>query len=196
MYRFIESIKVQHRGFQHMEWHNKRFNETRRVFFPSLPEVDLAKMLVLPETIDEGIYKCRVVYGLEIEEVTYQPYRMPCVRSLRLVDDKMMDYSYKYEDRDGLQKLLTLKGDADDILIVRDGCIVDTSYSNVALFDGSHWYTPETFLLNGTCRQRLLAEGILREAPVTLQNLFCYEEVRPINAMLELYQTPSVRVIF
>lgn len=196
MYRFIETIRLENHRLQHLDWHNKRLNETRRHFFASAPEVDLEETLVLPEKLDDGVYKCRIVYDEQIEEVTFQPYIPKPVRSLRLVADDHAAYSYKFENRAMLDFLLTQKGEADDILIVRDHCITDTSYSNIALFDGLHWYTPDTYLLNGTCRQRLLAEGILREAHVTLNDLVSYEEIRPINAMLVLERTPSVRLMF
>ena len=196
MYRFIETIRLENHRLQHLDWHNKRLNETRRHFFGSVPDVDLAETLILPENMDEGVYKCRIVYGEQMEEVTFQPYTPKSVYALRLVTDDHAAYSYKFENRAMLELLLTQKGEADDILIVRDHCITDTSYSNVALFDGLHWYTPDTYLLNGTCRQRLLAEGILRETHVTLNDLVGYEEIRPINAMLLLERTPSVRLMF
>lgn len=196
MYRFIESIRLENHRLQHLDWHTKRFNETRSRFFPSSAELDLQAHLVLPSNLDDGVYKCRVVYGSQVEEVSFQPYIPKSVHALKLVVDDLADYSYKFENRARLELLLTQKGEADDILIVRDGCITDTSYSNVALFDGLHWYTPDTFLLNGTCRQRLLAEGILRETRITLHDLARYEEVRPINAMLVLERTPSVRLMF
>ena len=196
MYRFIESIRLENHHLQHLDWHNKRLNATRKHFFPSAPEVDICERLVLPENLDEGVYKCRIVYDAEIVEVTFQPYIPKSVHSLRLVIDDHADYSYKFENRAKLELLLTQKGEADDILIVRDQCITDTSYSNIALFDGLHWYTPDTYLLNGTCRQRLLAEGILRESRITLHDLAHFEEIRPINAMLVLERTPSVRLLF
>jgi len=196
MYRFIESIRLENHRLQHLDWHNKRLNDTRRHFFPSSAELDLHDFLVLPSNLDDGVYKCRVVYGSQVEEVTFQPYIPKSVHSLRLVIDDHADYSYKFENRAKLEFLLTQKDEADDILIVRDQCITDTSYSNIALFDGLHWYTPDTYLLNGTCRQRLLAEGILRETRITLHDLARFEEIRPINAMLVLERTPSVRLMF
>jgi 4-amino-4-deoxychorismate lyase len=196
MYRFIESIRLENHRLQHLDWHTKRLNETRSHFFPSSAELDLHDLLVLPSNLDDGVYKCRVVYGSQVEEVTFQPYIPKKVDSLKLVVDNHADYSYKFENRAKLELLLTQKGDSDDMLIVRDNCITDTSYSNVALFDGLHWYTPDTYLLNGTCRQRLLAEGILRETRITLHDLIRFEEIRPINAMLVLERTPSVRLMF
>ncbi len=196
MYRFIESIRLENHRLQHLDWHTKRLNETRRHFFPLASELNLYDLLVLPSNLDDGVYKCRIVYDADIVDVSFQPYLPKKVEALRLVIDDHADYSYKFENRAKLELLLTQKGEADDILIVRDHCITDTSYSNIALFDGLHWYTPDTYLLNGTCRQRLLAEGILRETRITLHNLACFEDIRPINAMLVLERTPSVRLMF
>ena len=34
------------------------------------------------------------------------------------------------------------QGDCDEILIIRDNHLTDTSYTNVALYDGQQWFTP------------------------------------------------------
>jgi 4-amino-4-deoxychorismate lyase len=195
MYRFIESLRIEDRRLQHIEWHNKRLNETRKHFFGVVPNLDLAQLLVLPDSMDAGVYKCRMVYGRTIEEVTYQPYIPRPLHTLRLVTHNQAEYSYKYENRDWLEALMSQRGEADDILIVKNDRLTDTSFSNIALFDGERWFTPDTFLLNGTCRQRLLAEGKLREIRISPNDLSRFKEIRPINAMLELERTPSVRLI-
>jgi len=133
MYRFIETIRLENHRLQHLDWHNKRLNETRTHFFASAPELDLKDILILPDNLDDGVYKCRVVYQAEIVDVTFQPYIPKRVHSLRLVTDDHADYSYKFENRAMLELLLTQKGEADDILIVRDQCITDTSFSKCCL---------------------------------------------------------------
>ena len=77
----------------------------------------------------------------------------------------------KYADRSALARLLQRRDDCDEILIVRDGAITDTSYSNVAFFDGRKYVTPDTFLLNGTRRQYLLGTGVLTERRITPSDL-------------------------
>jgi hypothetical protein len=42
------------------------------------------------------------------------------------------------------------RGNADEIIIVRNGLLSDTSYSNIALFDGTMWVTPKTHLSTDT----------------------------------------------
>ena len=82
----------------------------------------------------------------------------------------------------------------DEILIVRDGAITDTSYSNVAFFDGRKYVTPDTFLLNGTRRQYLLGTGVLTECRITPSDLGGFERVVLINAMLGIEDDLAVPI--
>jgi len=195
MYRFIESIRLENHQLQHIEWHNKRLCETRHHFFGLVPDIDLAEALTIP-ALSSGIYKCRVVYGEQIEEVTIELYVSRQIHSLRLMTDNQAEYTYKSGQRQMFEAYLKKKGDADDILIVKNDCMTDTSFSNVVFFDGCHWYTPDTFLLNGTCRQRLLAEGMIREAHITMADLKRYTQVKLINALIDWKQTPSVSLLY
>lgn len=194
MCRLIESIKVENRQFAHIQWHNKRFNDTRNQLFGISEKIDLSQMIVIPETLNEETYKCRIIYQQEVENVSFEPYFIRSVKTLKLVTDNTIDYPFKYEDRKSLLHLMEQKGSADDILIVKNGCITDTSYSNIALFDGKQWCTPDTYLLNGTQRQRLLTEGILKEKHITPKDLSIYVGLKPINAMLDFEKTDFVQI--
>jgi len=195
MCRLVESIKIQNRQPVNIEWHNKRFNEARSEAFGVITPIDLQEVIVIPETLGNGVYKCRVLYEKEIEAVEFQGYTIRPVKSLKLVDGGDIDYHLKYENREALAQLMAQKGDADDILIVKNGFITDTSYSNIAFFDGKQWLTPDTYLLNGTQRQRLLAEGILKETPITPADLQLFTMAKPINAMLDFEETRLVDII-
>ena len=72
-----------------------------------------------------------------------------------------------------------------DILIVKKGLITDTSYSNIILYDGKEWVTPESYLLNGVKRQYLLNGCMIKEIKVRPADLKNYQRVSLINAMLE-----------
>jgi len=194
MYRLVESIKVENKQLCHIEWHNKRFNESRNKLFGLNEWIDLNNMVQLPDTLTDGVYKCRMVYAKEIEVIQFQPYTARIVKTLQLVENNIVDYSYKYENRQALARLMERKGTADDILIVKNGCITDTSYANIAFFDGRQWFTPDTYLLNGTQRQCLLAEGILQEVRIIPADLSKYILAKPINAMLDFEQTESVEI--
>jgi 4-amino-4-deoxychorismate lyase len=90
------------------------------------------------------------------------------VNSLKLVDVcSDFDYHLKFADRSALNSLRELRGDCDEILIVKNGYITDTSYSNVVFTDGQHFVAPSTFLLPGTMRASLLNWGLITEATIT-----------------------------
>ena len=196
MYRLIESIKLQSRELQHIEWHNKRFNETRNQLFGIGEAIDLKQVIRIPDSLSDAVYKCRVLYDKGIDSIEFQPYSPKPVNTLQLVVDDEIEYTYKYENRQAFDRLLNLKGQADEILIVKKGHITDTSYSNIVFFDGQKWITPDTFLLNGTQRQRLLAEGLITEASITPSNLKNFTAAKPINAMLDFDTTNSVTILY
>ena len=103
-------------------------------------------------------------------------------------------YSFKFSDRSLLNTLLQEKGDCDEILIVKNGCITDTSYSNVVFSKDDQFFTPDSYLLNGTKRQQLLRERKIRETRVTVSNLHYFDKVYLINAMLNIEDSAGLSV--
>ena len=59
------------------------------------------------------------------------------------------------------------------------------STANIALFDSSHWHTPQHPLLKGTKRAELLDKGILTEKDIRMEELPAYSTVRLFNAMID-----------
>ena len=87
---------------------------------------------------------------------------MRSIRTLKLVTANHIDYRYKSTDRSELNRLTAQKGNCDDIVIVKNGFITDTSFTNLALFDGHQWLTPAHPLLAGTQRALLLEQGKIK----------------------------------
>lgn len=195
MYRIIESIKLQNRQLQHIEWHNKRFNETRHQLFGMHGDINLLDVIEIPEHLSNEVYKCRVLYQKDIEVVDFLLYVPRVVSTLQLLEVNDIDYPFKFEDREIFNILMSKKGQADDILIVKNGFITDSSYSNIVFYDGEKWITPDTYLLNGTQRQYLLSKKIISEAKITKNDLMNFPLAKPINAMLDFETTPSVSII-
>lgn len=185
MCRFIETIRIDHGRACNLALHERRLNDTRAHFWPQSTPLQLSDYLQVNG--GTGIFKARVVYGQEgIEEVSYSPYTLRRVRSLALVRADDIDYTYKSTDREPLNRLFALRGSCDDILIVRQGLLTDTSIANIALSaDGTRWYTPAHPLLRGTRRASLLAEGILQEALLRPEDLPSFSTIRLFNAMIE-----------
>ena len=165
MYQFIETIRIEKGNACNLFYHNRRLNEVRRYFRPECAPLQLEDYLHL--SADMNGVKCRVVYTEEgITEVSYSLYEMRPVRSLRMVCSDTIDYSFKSTDRRKLNSLFQIRQDKDDILIVKNGLLTDTSIANIALYDGNDWYTPLHPLLKGTKRAELLDKGVLKERTV------------------------------
>ena len=113
------------------------------------------------------------------------PYQMRMVASLRLVTSDKIDYSYKRTNREELNELFGRKGNADDILIVKDGYLTDTSIANIALYDGNSWYTPAHPLLRGTKRAELLDNQLIVEKDISWLQLDDYTHIMLFNAMID-----------
>lgn len=179
----LESVRVEHGQFEHLELHLERMNLARRDLF-GLPPWN---RLELPTPPSEGLFKCRIVYGPDIRSVEFRPYAPPSVRSLRLVRADSLDYAYKWLDRSELDRLRETAADCDDILIVKDGLLTDASFANIVVekADGT-LLTPRRPLLQGVRRRLLLASGRVREADLAPSDLSPSDRIHLVNAMLDL----------
>lgn len=182
---FIETIKVKDGIFYNLPLHIARLSRTAIHFFGSAPLLDLSEDLI-PEVLRVGLVKCRVTYGLQIVSIEFEPYSFRKISSLTLVEDNTIDYAYKSVDRDSLNELYSRKASGDDVLIVRNELITDTSYANVVFKNEDGFYTPKSYLLGGVKRQYLLEKGIIREVEVNLDNLMSFSKLYLINAMIDL----------
>jgi 4-amino-4-deoxychorismate lyase len=178
----IETIRIADKQLQHIPLHELRMNKSRRELFGACEDIDLLKAIHIPENISEGIYKCRVLYGLQINEISIEPYVFKKISSIKIVRDDTIEYSHKYADRNRFQQLLSASG-VDEILIVKNNYITDTSFSNIILSDGEKWHTPTLPLLKGTMREYLLNNKIIFEKNILLRDLWDYKSMRIINAM-------------
>jgi 4-amino-4-deoxychorismate lyase len=190
---FFESIRLEHGVFQNLRHHSERMNRTRRAFFHSADDLDLGSALVAPEGCEGGCVKCRVEYGRAIERIEFLPYTIQTIRTLQLVRADDVSYSFKFVDRSCFEKLKR-QSDADEILILKNGLITDTSFSNVVFFDGQRWITPSTPLLEGTKRRELLEKGIALERAIRPSDLKGFSAVRCINAMRDIEDGDDIPV--
>lgn len=190
--RFIESIRVENRVLQNLKLHQQRVNETSKIFSFN-KTLDLSS-ITLSKVNDDDIYKFRVLYSGNDYSVEISRYKPREIKSLKLVYDNDIIYDHKFENRDALNDLFEKRGDSSDILIVKNGFITDSSYSNIVLFDGEDYLTPSTFLLNGTMRQRLLDEKRIKEREIKVEDLKNYKRIFLINALNSLEDNLFVEV--
>ncbi|MCX6238588.1 MAG: aminotransferase class IV [Bacteroidia bacterium] len=194
MCQFIETICYEGGRFQRIGLHNERCNRTRNHFFGLRPNLQLELYLTVPAHLKNEIVKCNITYGVEIISITYDLYKIRPVNSLQIVTDNEIDYSFKYADRTKLNALHKLRGQSDDILIVKNGFVTDTSYANIIFSKDEKWYSPQNPLLRGTRLESYLSEGIVTPALLHPEDLHLFSEARIINAMISIENSPVLLI--
>lgn len=184
MCRLVETIKLKDGVFEDVDLHNERFNSSRKALFNINEPMDLNRILELKDYNKAGLFKCRIVYNREIIKVEFVPYVLKQIHSLKLVNAEI-DYAYKYEDRSNINRLLELRGSCDDILIVKNGRLTDTSAANIAFFDNDRWYTPLNPLLKGTKREKLLRSKRIFEEDLMPKDLIRFEKAVIFSTMVD-----------
>ena len=137
--QFVETIKIENGKVINLPYHQARMERTIRHFFPERslqPMPCLAKLIVANNNMT--LVKTRVVYGKSgVELIEHVPYSMRNIRSLQVVYDDNINYSYKSTDRSALNNLTAQRGDCDEIIIVKNNLVTDTAFTNLAIFDGN-----------------------------------------------------------
>jgi len=193
MMRFIETIKIENGIAHNLDLHLERAANTCFHHFGVRTILPFYTIISeIQNSHKEGIYKLRIIYSDKIELYTIEKYQPKIVKTLKIVDGGDIDYSFKYEDRLALIKLLELRGGCDDIIIIKDGYVTDTSFSNLVFSNGVQLFTPSRFLLNGTKRQQLLREGKIKEKEIKMADINKYSNVFLINSMLDIIQIKRI----
>lgn len=182
MFRWIESIRVVSGIPQNLYWHQKRMDETFEQFAAIACPFSLHAIFNDMRFPQLGLHKLRIVYNLnKIEKIEISAYSIREISGFYLVERNDINYSYKFEDRTSID---SVNHSEKEPIIVKQGLITDTRYSNLIFKKGNYWYTPSTFLLNGTMRQKLLREGSIQECKIGVEDLFNYSHFKLINAMM------------
>jgi len=188
MCQLLETIRVRNNRLENLDFHNARLNYSRKALLHVGENWDLSEMINIPGLNPAVTYRCRFLYSRDVDLVEFLPYTPRFIDKLYMVPAKDIDYSFKYADRKALENLrneITNEPNA-DILIISDGLVTDTTFSNIAFYDGTGWVTPAFPLLNGTKRAYYLQSGVLREKKITPRDVFKYGKARLINSMLDL----------
>jgi len=193
----IETIKYKNGEFVNLELHQDRMNNSRRILWGNDDAFNLET--ILQEWTHEAetykLYKCRIIYNKEIQNIEILPYEIPKIKSLKFVLDNSIDYDHKYQNRDRINSLFSHRKNCDDILIVKNNLITDSSYCNVLFFNGKNWLTPERPLLKGTQRQYLINNEIVNTADIRPSDINNFEKVRLINAMISFEDKFDIEIV-
>ena len=181
MSRFIETIKSLDGKLFHLKYHQKRYESV----LDSLGIEDKKELSEFLNPPEWGLYRCRLEYGEEFIDVTYHEYKKREISTLKLIFDNEIDYSLKFSNRKKIDALFAKKDEADDILIIKDLLVTDTSIANIAFYRDGIWLTPKKPLLKGTTRARFIDEGKLLEADIKSSDLRTFSQIALLNAMID-----------
>ena len=193
MYRLVESIKVNDGVFHNLVYHDRRLRRSMHELFGAEPGFDLATVLRASDVPPSGLFKCRFLYDPSGYQIEYTPYSMRGIKTLKIVYLERADYSHKYTDRKILDEALAAKAGCDDVIIIRRGLVTDASSANVAFRRKGAWFVPDSFLLPGTIRQKLIDQGAVRETTIGVEDIRDYDACKLINAMVE-FDMPEISV--
>jgi 4-amino-4-deoxychorismate lyase len=180
----FETIRLQDGVLHNLEYHNLRFNQSRKALFGIQNPAHLENEIAIPEGYMHGIYKCKLIYSKHVEDIIFEPYKPRIIKTLILIEDNTVMYNYKYLDREQLILLHAKRGKCDDILIIKDGMVTDTSFANIIFFTGTQWVTPSSPLLRGTMRGFLVKNNLVTEQEIKTSDLKQFVKARLVNAML------------
>lgn len=193
MSRLIESIKLLDGKYFNLSYHNQRMNNSLVDLYGAKPSVNLEEFLPSLGFTKKGLYKCRIIYDDGTKHVEFVPYAPQSIDTLKIVEDNSMVYPHKFKDRGKIDRAFGKREGCDDILIIKNNLVTDSSYSNVVFKKNGSWFTPESPLLPGTMRQRLLDKGLIKTEVIRKQDIETFDYFKLINAMLG-FEGPEVSI--
>ncbi len=183
MFPLLESIRIENGEAKLLSQHQGRMQKSLQNIGKHM-EFSILECVSLHKFGKHNIYKLRITYNhtnFQSEIIKYHP---KSIKSVQLVEDNNIKYDLKYSNRAIIEKLYQNKQNADDIIIVKNGEITDSSFANILFFDGKEWHTPKAPLLKGIMREHLLSQEKIKEKSIKTQDITLYKSFMFINALL------------
>jgi len=181
---FFETLLIKDQKINNLIYHNARLNETIKRNFNIESDIDLAKIVKIDS---HKAHRCKVIYDKDIQDIQLFPLIKREFKTFKLIHSDI-EYNFKYLNRSYLENLYKQREDCDDIIIVKDNLITDTTIANIAYFDGKDWFTPKTPLLKGSMRAYLLKNKLLLEKDVKIEDIKNAKKIAIMNAIIGFYE--------
>jgi len=174
---YFETIKCDDFSVYNLDFHKKRISDTVGL------NINLEEYIYPPSNT---LLKCKVTYDTSgILGVEYAPYQKKNIKTFKLVFDDYVAYRHKSVAREIIDKLVLKKGECDEIIIIKNGFVTDTSIANIAIYYKEQWFTPKRPLLLGTTRARYIQNNQLIESDITPTILKEATKIGLLNAMID-----------
>jgi len=188
---FFETLLIKDKKINNLTYHNARLNDTIKQNFNIKSRLDLANFIDIE---DDKELRCKVIYDRSIKEILYYPIKKRIFKKFKLIDSDIV-YDFKYLDRSKLDNLYKQKEDCDDIIIIKNDLLTDTTIANIAYFDGKDWITPKTPLLKGSMRAYMLKNKLLLEKDVKIEDIKKAKKIALINAIIGFHEIDDFELI-
>ncbi|HCZ35420.1 MAG TPA: hypothetical protein DHV26_05780 [Cytophagales bacterium] len=193
MSRLIETVYLKDGEFRNLKYHQLRMESSSKELFGAPNNWTLENKLQFSKYPESGLFKVRVIYDTEVKQIEFVPYMPKPVQSLKRISSDAISYAHKFENRQTLNELYQQRGNCDDVVIIKNGFVTDTSYANLIFRKGAEWFTPTTFLLPGTMRAFLLDSHQVKSTEIRVEDIVKYDSCKLINAMLGM-DAPEIPV--
>jgi len=180
----LETIRIDQGKPENIEAHEERISrsqialEGHRLLCP-LKEI----FEETPPPVSE-LYKARIEYDNDLYQIDYQKYSKANISSLHVYRDNSIYYPYKFANRYQLNRIKKICPEHAEVLIVVGDRITDSTFTNLAFWNGEKWLTPKYPLLPGTRRANLIDQGIIELNDIKINQLMDFEKVKLFNAMM------------
>jgi 4-amino-4-deoxychorismate lyase len=174
--RYFETIKCIDYEIFNLEYHKNRISNTVGL------NINLEEYIYPP---NNKLLKCKVIYDNSgIIDVEFAEYIKKEINSFKLVYDNTIIYNKKSLDRSCIDILVDKKDDCDEIIIIKDNLVCDTSIANIAILLDDVWLTPVKPLLVGTTMKRLVDENKIKMTNIDISMLYNATKIATLNAMV------------
>lgn len=185
IFPLFESIKALHGKLYNTYWHETRMRYASRMLWgKEMADIDWDSIEQLIPT--DGLFKLKLFYNETDFTTEIQVYQKRPINQLIIVEDDEIRYHLKFSQRNVWLAYTNNLLPNQDIIVEQNGYLTDSSYANIALWNGNEWHTPKTPILHGTQRSFLLANNELVEKNIRMKDLGNYKKISLINAMLDL----------
>lgn len=186
MVRLIESIRILNGRISQLNLHEDRCNQSRAKLWNLTKAIKLKEKISIPASYSKGLVKCRIVYGHEIEEISFQNYQIRSINKIKIVHNDAISYPFKYEERKELDNLFANKMEGDEIMIVKNELVTDAYYYNYVFQKGKEYFTPKQPLLEGVRRTSLILNNKIIKKDIFTTEIHEFDAIHLINAMTPL----------
>ena len=174
--QYFETIKCYDYEVFNLEYHIKRIADTIGM------NINLEEYIY---PINDKLLKCNVIYDISgILDIQYQEYIKKEIFSFAIIYDDDIIYNKKSIHRECLDKYKK-ELNSDEIIVVKNGLITDTSIANIAIYYDNNWITPTIPLLNGTTRNRYINNNLLITKDISVKMLKQTNKIALLNAMID-----------